>query len=441
MKATIGPTDYVARLRAELDATGMFSDELIREWRHVTDPGRVLALLEATDPHMAERFRLHAELLEALPSPDAARRTANADPPTAAAFNELTAGRNGSRRRTSWTADELMRIDFPPTRWAVPGLVSEGVNLLVGSPKLGKSWLALNLGVAVASGGRALSSIPVDQGDVLYLALEDTGRRLQSRLGAVLAGEPAPARLHLATECEPLPTGGSLRIADWLETHPDARLVIVDVFTKVRGAAPHNVGQYEADYGAMSALKAIADHAGVPCVVVHHTRKQDATDYLDTVSGTHGLAGAADAIMVLTRSRGSASATLKVTGRDIEEATHALDFDHATGTWALLDGPAQDYEMSDTRRRVLSLLRHAEPMSPKAIADELEIKDATARQTCKRMADDGQIDTAEGLYFVTEPPTSAPESDRSDGSDSQDQVTTYPLSPVTPVTLSPTGGL
>ncbi len=80
------------------------------------------------------------------------------------------------RRRTSWTADELMRTTFPPTRWAVRGLVSEGVNLLVGAPKLGKSWLALCIAIAIAAGGRALGRVDVEAGDVLYLALEDTGR-------------------------------------------------------------------------------------------------------------------------------------------------------------------------------------------------------------------------------------------------------------------------
>ena len=317
-------------------------------------------------------------------------------------------------RRTSWTADELMRTTFPPTRWAVSGLVSEGVNLLVGAPKLGKSWLALGIGVAVASGGRALGRIDVEAGDVLYLALEDTGRRLQSRLSAVLGDDPAPARLNLATECAALTDGGASRIGLWLDEHPDARLVIVDVFTKIRGTTAGNEGRYESDYRAMSALKDLADEAGVAFLVVHHTRKAEATDFIDAVSGTQGLAGAADAILVLARSRGTAQAVLNITGRDVEEAEHALDFDAHTGTWSLLDGPASDYELGDTRRRILHLLRDGEARTPKAIALELSIKDAAARQSCKRMSEDGQLDNAEGAYWVPAPH----------------------LSPVTPVTLS-----
>jgi hypothetical protein len=302
--------------------------------------------------------------------------------------------------RTSWNAAELMGLAFPEPRWAVPGLLAEGLNLLVGPPKLGKSWLALNIAVAVAAGGKALGSIDVDQGDVLYLALEDTGRRLQSRLRAILGTGQAPERLTLTTACETLYKGGQARISGWLDNHPDARLVIVDVFTKVRGHTDDKTNRYESDYLAISALKSIADEYGVAMLVVHHTRKAQSDDFIDAVSGTQGLAGAADAVLLLTRSRGSANAELKITGRDVEEADHALDFDPQTGTWKLLAGIASDYNLADTRRRVLTLVRAEGPLSPKVIAERLEVAPATIRQTCPRMVEAGQLDTdGTGRYF------------------------------------------
>src|SRR5689334_15189974 len=112
-----------------------------------------------------------------------------------------------------------MCVQFPPLLWAVLGLIAEGCNLLVGPPKLGKSWLALNVGVAIANGGLALGKIPVEQGDVLYLALEDTLRRLQSRLRVMLAEDAAPERLTLETWCEPPTDGGTERIEEWLGCH------------------------------------------------------------------------------------------------------------------------------------------------------------------------------------------------------------------------------
>jgi Mrp family chromosome partitioning ATPase len=101
------------------------------------------------------------------------------------------------RPQTVWNAADLMAATFPAMRWAVPGVVAEGLTVVVGPPKVGKSWLCWGLAVAVASGGVAFGKVPVEAGDVLYLALEDTPRRLQSRLGKVLQRDPAPHRLTI----------------------------------------------------------------------------------------------------------------------------------------------------------------------------------------------------------------------------------------------------
>lgn len=96
------------------------------------------------------------------------------------------------RPRTAWTADQLMAANFPEPKWAVPGILAEGVSLLAGPPKVGKSWLSLGLALAVAAGGQAFDSVPVQGGPVLYLALEDTPRRLQTRMGKLLGGRRHP---------------------------------------------------------------------------------------------------------------------------------------------------------------------------------------------------------------------------------------------------------
>jgi len=125
-----------------------------------------------------------------------------------------------------FTAADLMATDFPEPRWAVPGLIAEGLNLLVGSPKLGKSWLCLGLAVAIASGGKALGKIDVEQGPVLYAALEDNPRRLQNRLRLVLGRDAVPDDLHITTSLPRLPDLQAV-LADWLDATPGARLVIV----------------------------------------------------------------------------------------------------------------------------------------------------------------------------------------------------------------------
>lgn len=314
-----------------------------------------------------------------------------------------------------FTAAELATADFPEPRWAVPGVLAEGVNLLAGSPKLGKSWLALGLAIAVASGGRALGRIPVDRGDVLYAALEDTPRRLQNRLAVLLADDGPPHGLDFVVTLPRLPDAADL-ITEWLNEHPTARLVIIDVLRKVRPRADERTDLYGRDYDAMSQLKAIADRYAVAVLVVHHVRKSDAEDVFDTVSGSNGLTGGADAILVAKRLRNSATAELHVTGRDVEERSYALEWSSDTCTWTLLDEPVAVVQMSDTRRGIVTWLEANTAGTPAQIAAglQLDITANTLRQTLRRMAEAGQVDSdGQGTYFLP-----------------------LPLSPVTPVTQS-----
>lgn len=324
-------------------------------------------------------------------------------------------------RRTRWTDAELMREEFPPVKWAVPGLLAEGVNLLAGAPKLGKSWLTLGLGAAIANGDLALNSIEVERGPVLYCALEDTGRRLQRRRRQQISagGRPAPL-LTLETACPTMTSGGEAVLVDWLEENPSARLVIIDTFEKMRGAVAPGSSAYSGDYAAGARFKEIADHYGVPFLLIHHVRKQGAEDWQNLVSGTAGLTGAMDATLVLERGRGQADGVLHVTGRDVEETDYAMTFDAHAGAWTKLDGPASDHLVADTRAAILHLLREHGPLAPKLVAESLDLNPNTVRQTCKRMADAGQLHKTPGGEY------SAPS--RADSGDTPTQSHLSPLS-------------
>lgn len=331
--------------------------------------------------------------------------------------------RIGREHGMYWTAADLMAADFPEPRWAVPGLVAEGLNLLVGSPKLGKSWLCLGLAVAVASGGRALGKIEVEQGAVLYAALEDNPRRLQNRLRMVLGNEPVPGDLHITTGLPRLPQAAEV-LADWLENQPNARLLIVDVLRKVRPLGDGKGNAYNEDYDSMGALKALADKYGVAVVAVHHTRKMtDDNDVFNEVSGSTGLTGAADAILIAKRARNTADAVLHITGRDVTEQDYGLTFDPRRGMWSLLEEPVALVTMGATRRQILDHIKANEGSAPNDVASALGLNPATVRQTMRRMADDDQLGTdGEGRYFL---PLSlshlsplSPVSDTSDTSDS-----------------------
>jgi hypothetical protein len=292
-----------------------------------------------------------------------------------------------------WSATELLNTKFPEPRWAVPGLISEGLTLFCGPPKVGKSWACLCMGAQVAAGNKVFNAIETAPGQVLYLALEDPPRRMQQRLRAVLGDDSAPSGLTIANDWSSVPEGGAKDLSEWLDAHPDCRMVMIDVFARIKGrGATQSTDAYLADYDGVKRLKAVADQRRVSIVVVHHVRKAGASDILDMVSGTNGLAGAADTILIMARSRGTSDANLFVTGRDVDENNYALRFDKDSGRWEMLNGPAETFELSSARQR---LLRHLEqqpvPLTPKAIASALGANHQATKQTLHRMAQDGQI--------------------------------------------------
>ena len=211
----------------------------------------------------------------------------------------------GSEPET-FTAAELMAEKLPPVRWVVPGFLPEGVTLLAGKRKPEKSWLALGLALAVASGGAALGTRPVESGEVLYLALEDNRRRLQKRLAKLLGGDAAPGGLHIATQWPRMDEGGAEALDGWIEARGDLLLVVVDILKRVRPRTSPNRSVYEADYEALQAMQGLAGEHGVGVLVVHHARKDGASDPVDEISGSTGLSGGADSILVLKRDRGRA---------------------------------------------------------------------------------------------------------------------------------------
>src|SRR5215218_10782755 len=207
-----------------------------------------------------------------------------------------------------FSAAEIMAKELPPVRWVVPDILPEGVTFLAGKPKMGKSWMVLGLGIAVATGGVALGTKRVERGEVLCLALEDNKRRIQNRLTKLLAGRPAPASLHITTEWPRLDEGGADLLGDWLAIHPAARLVIVDTLAMFKPHASGRRSAYDEDREAVAPLGPIAADHGVAILLVHHLRETESDDPLDMITGSVGLTGGVDGALVLKRQRGRADA-------------------------------------------------------------------------------------------------------------------------------------
>jgi hypothetical protein len=304
---------------------------------------------------------------------------------------------------TTISAAFLLGLELPEARWAVPGVLPEGVTILAGKPKIGKSWLALGLGIAVGSGGRALGQIAVEPGEALYMGLEDNVRRLQKRMRKMLADREAPTRLEVTTDWPQLDEGGVEALAAWLDKRPDARLVVVDTLKKIRPREAGSRSVYDLDYEALEPLVPLASGQGVAILVVHHLRKLEAGDPLDMISGSTGLTGGVDGAMVLKRDRGKQDATLVVDGRDIEEpAELALRWDADIASWSLM-GDAEEYRQSEERRRIIELLeRMDEPMYPKDIAEALEKNRSTTRVLLANMKQDDQVEDTGRGYVVAQ---------------------------------------
>ena len=207
------------------------------------------------------------------------------------------------------TLDKLRNKAFPPIKWIVPLYLPEGLTVFAGKPKIGKSWLMLGVALGVARGTKALGQ-KVEKGDVLYCGLEDGERRMQDRCTKILGADLKtwPKNFTFRWGLDALDDGGLDFLEKWLTDHPNRRLVVIDTLGKVKGNKARDEEQYLFDYRMVGSLQELSTKYRAAIVVVHHVRKAAAEDVLDTVSGSTGIAGAADSVMVLGRERGGVQA-------------------------------------------------------------------------------------------------------------------------------------
>lgn len=323
----------------------------------------------------------------------------------------------------TFTAAELQGMEFPPIRWIVPEVLPEGLTILAGKPKLGKSWLALDMALAVANGGNALGR-DCPQGPALYLALEDNQRRLQRRLNRVEPHGPWPEALEMHTRWPRFDAGGLGRIEAWIKSRDGARLVIVDTLAVVRPVAKASDTAHASDYAALRGLHQLAAEHGIAVLLIHHLRKADAGDPFDTVSGSTGLTGAADTTLILTRRESEGGVVLYGRGRDLEEFERGLEFDALTCRWRDVGAPAEAFA-SDTRQAMFSAIR-AGNLTPGQIARETGLSDENVRQTLRRMVLAGDLTKeGRGLYGIKADPLTplSQQSHCHDGGAESDNVT------------------
>lgn len=302
-------------------------------------------------------------------------------------------------RFTRTGTDAIMRTEFAPIRWVVPGYVSEGFVVLGGRQKLGKTWLAIDWAAAVATGGVAMGSVNVEPGNVLYVDLENGPRRIQRRIRALFPSDrhrPDLDRLEWVTDAPALDDGFIDALDEWRRSVENPRLVVIDVLQRIKPAGTATRNSYENDYVAWAPLQRWATDHGIAVVGLHHTRKGGADDPLEALSGSNGLSACADTTILLDRD--SNGITLYVRGRDVDEKESAMTF--TAGLWSIT-GEAADVRRSDERGNILGTLRQAtEPMTPTELSDVTGMRNGNIRKLLFSMVKAGEAQkTGRGRYI------------------------------------------
>ena len=233
---------------------------------------------------------------------------------------------------------DLAEKDFEPVVPVIEQfLPGEGVFLFCGSPKIGKSWLALAIGLAVCN-GRPFWDHEVNRKEVFYLCLEDGERRLQDRMFTI--ADIYSVAFHYCTEATTIDTDLIKQLEEQMTLHPEIGLIIIDTLVAIRGDLnAYSGNQYLKDYSITKTLHEFALKHKLAILLLHHVRKLNSQDPFDDISGTNGLYGASDGAFIMRREEDGVK--LYIRHRDMEEQIFTIEFDKETCRWKLLEKPAE----------------------------------------------------------------------------------------------------
>jgi RecA-family ATPase len=306
-----------------------------------------------------------------------------------------------SAESETFNAVELDQMEFPPVKSIVPGIFVEGLTLFCGKPKAGKSWLLLHASYAAASNGFTLGNIHCMEGNVLYCSLEDNKRRLKSRMRKLFGSQPRSPRLQFKVKMPRLAEGGIDMLREWCRSVPNPSMICIDTLAMVRMPNRKDQSMYDADYAAVVELRNLAHELRIAIVVVHHIRKMEADDPFDTISGTLGLTGCPDSLVILKRD--STGTMLLARGRDIEEVDKAITFNRDACTWHI-EGDAAEIRRSAQQQKILDALREAEQgQTPTQIAAATGMKRVNIGLLLAKLVRDGMVQKIKyGKYEIVQ---------------------------------------
>lgn len=296
-----------------------------------------------------------------------------------------------------FSAHELKGRDFAPLQFVVDGLIPLGLTVLAGAPKVGKSWLSLDIALSVARGNAVLdeNAHRCAKGAVLYLALEDNDRRLRGRLEQLLGTGPAwPRNLFFETGPLGMDSDGLERLERWIASTEGARLIVIDVFQKFRPIGSQ--AGYQQDYRDLTKLHDLARERQIGIILVHHLRKSGGGDPFERITGSAGFLGVPDTNIVLDKGRGGTR--LLAQGRDIEEISREIVFDPLARVWRLARPRA--VVRHPERDRIRAILQASpSPMGAIAIAAQTgQTANAVSKMLGEMFGDGEVVKAGWGLY-------------------------------------------
>ena len=313
---------------------------------------------------------------------------------SADSVKELSSNKLESKKQQyGITGADLLAKKFAAISWVVPDILPDvGAYLLAGKQKMGKSWFSLALALAYTQGGKFLNR-DVPKGKVLYLGLEDSERRMQSR---ILTLQPdvdhnknilKDIRFFHATDNVPRLDNGFF---EFINPYLDGvRFMVIDILQKIRPMkGSGNV--YADDYNALGAIQTFAIERNICILVLHHTRKADADDVFDTLNGSGGVGGAVDGALIIVRKRGDGAAILSTTGRDIPELEHGLTFKDGFWTYA---GSAAEVRATGEQNEVFAHIAEAgsDGATVAELCETLGKNEPAIRKLLRKLAENGRI--------------------------------------------------
>lgn len=305
------------------------------------------------------------------------------------------------------TAKDIQSKEIPPINWAIENLIPEGLTLLSGRPKAGKSFMAFDMALAITQGNKFLGKFSTVKGKVLYIPFEDNERRIQNRLNDLLQGAEAPPDLLFPSGLffPKIDQGGVDIMEEILQQTENLKLIIIDTFGAAIGEKYNNLGMsFKDDYEFMYQLQQLALKYQAGILLIHHTRKLTSENVFDEVVGSTGVTASPDTLLMLRKTADRVQ--FHITGRDIKESIYEVSFDSDLFKWEIL---SENFHFAYTadRQQIIDLFE-SDPVKELQVKDIAELTGKTREaisQIIRKMKQSGEIQrgSSYGFYKLPSP--------------------------------------